>query len=73
MSCVIEDCYIGQFPLKLCQVTVIVKRHSESGGICVLHCMENLGKQHLLITASLSPTVLAPETGSQIASNPLCR
>lgn len=73
MSCAIEDCYIGQFPLKLCQVTVIVKRHSKSRGICV--CYTAWKTSESSISLSLPPCRLrsSPETGSQVASNPLCR
>lgn len=74
MSCAIEDCYIGQFPLKFCQVTVIkLKALKKWWDLPALHCMENLWKQHLLLMASLSVLVLAPETGSEVASDPLCR
>lgn len=36
MSCATVDWYRGQFPLELCQITVIVKRHSKAVGFaCV--------------------------------------
>lgn len=54
MSCATVDWYRGQFSLKLCQVTVILKGTQKQWDLPALHRTENHSKPHLAITASLS-------------------
>lgn len=81
MSCATLECYRGQFSLKLCQVTVIVKRHSKSSGICLRYTARKTTASGISLSQAAShyhciPVCYGPcpsETGSQAASSPQCR